>query len=312
MTNMKDWWRLILKTLVFALLFCLVDYGLGPLFVHVKDKALEKHPDDMWLKSSYAVEKATPDCIIIGSSTAEHHYIPDSIECKTGLSTYNCGQDGCYFLHSCCLVNTLLERYSPKIIIMDLNPIRLLDTDRDNEYQNMRFLSYYYDNIPVVKNFIDSKDKKNKLLYHTNFYRYNSHAIYTFYPVFRGTPTEQGYVPLPSTGHCPHKKILIGGKGDWVDSELLELYNTIDNCKSKGVELIIVSSPCYAEYDDSVIGKCDEFAEILNSKGVKYINLLDTAPFNEDPSLYKTVTHLNAKGAAAISDTIAKVLRPAI
>lgn len=309
---MKDWLRLIIKALAFVLLFCLVDYGLGPLFVQAKDKALERHPNDMWLKSSYAVEKVNTDCIIIGSSTAMHHYIPDSLERKTGLSTYNCGQDGCYYLHSCCLVNAILVRYSPKIIIMDLNPIHLLDTDKENEYQNMRFLSYYYDNIPIVKNFIDSKDKKNKLLYHTNFFRYNSHAIYTFYPVFRGTPTEQGYVPLPSTGRWLHKKILISGKGDCVDSQLLELYNTIDNCKKKGVELIIVTSPCYAEYDDSVLGECDKFAEILNSKGVKYINLLDTAPFNEDPSLYKTVTHLNAKGASVMTDSIANVLRPVI
>ncbi len=308
---MKNWWHLIVKALVFVLLFCLVDFCIGPLFVHAKDKALERHPSDMWLKSSYSVEKVDAECIIIGSSTAVHHYIPEEIERKTGLSTYNCGQDGCFFLYGCCMINSILERYSPKTIIMDLNPGRLLDSDKGDEYQNMRFLSYYYDDDAAVKNFIDGKDEQNELLYHTNFYRYNSHAIYTFYPVFWGTSTEQGYVPLPYKGHNPRKKIQIGWDGNWVDSKLSELYNTIDNCKKNGVELIIVTSPCYAEYEDSVMEKSEEFAEILGSKGVKYINLLDAAPFDTDPSLYKTVTHLNAKGAAMMTDTIINVLRPA-
>ena len=309
---MKNWWHLIVKALVFVLLFCLVDFCIGPLFVHAKDKALERHPSDMWLKSSYSVEKVDAECIVIGSSTAVHHYIPEEIEEKIGMSTYNCGQDGCFFLYSCCMINSILERYSPKTIVMDLSPGRLLDSDRGDEYQNMRFLSYYYDDNAVVKNFIDGKDERNKLLYHTNFYRYNSHAIYTFYPVFWGTSTKQGFVPLPSKGHGPRKKIRIGWDGNWVDSKLSELYNTIDNCKKNGVELIVVTSPCYAEYEDSVKEKCDEFADILSNKGVKYINLLDTAPFNEDPSLYKSVTHLNAKGAAVMTDTIVNALRPII
>ena len=158
---MKNWWHLIVKALVFVLLVCLVDFCIGPLFVHAKDKALERHPSDMWLKSSYSVEKVDAECIIIGSSTAVHHYIPEEIERKTGLSTYNCGQDGCFFLYGCCMINSILERYSPKTIIMDLNPGRLLDSDKGDEYQNMRFLSYYYDNDTVIKSFIDGKGERN-------------------------------------------------------------------------------------------------------------------------------------------------------
>lgn len=306
---MKKWWPLIIKTLVFVFLFCLVDFGLGPLFISAKDKALEKHPNDLWLKSSYSIEKVHADCIIIGSSTAVHHYFPEIIESKTGLSTYNCGQNGCFFLYSCCMVNSILERYSPKVIIMDINPSNLLDIERKDEYQNMRFLSHYYDNDTVVKNFIDGKGKRNKLLYHLNSYRYNSHAIYTFYPLFLETTTEQGHVPLsPKTHTLDKAKKQIAWEGNWMDSKLAELDKTIDNCKKKGVELIVVTSPYYADFDDSAMKKCDEFAAMLNSKGVRYINFLNKAPYTENYSLFKDNSHMNAKGAAMVTDSIANVL----
>lgn len=302
-----------MKTLAFALLFVLADYGMGPLFVNAKDKALERHPDDIWLKSSYSVEKVDAECIIIGSSTAVHHYDPEIIERKTGLSTYNCGQDGCFLLHSCCIINSILERYSPKMIIMDISPRALLDSDKRDEYQNMRFLSYYYDNDPVVKNFIDSKGKRNEWLYHANFYRYNSHAIYTFYPVFFGTSTKLGYVPLPPKTHALDKaKNHVEWEGNWVDSYLALLFNTIDNCKKHGVEFIVVSSPYYADFGDSVMKKCDEFAAMLGNKGVKYINFLNKAPYTDDYSLFKDNSHVSAKGAEMMTDTLVKMLRPCI
>lgn len=305
---MKNWGLLLSKGIVFVLLFCLVDFGMGRLFVIAKNKSLERHPGDMWLKSSYTVEKVKTDCIIIGSSTAEHHYIPDVIENKTGLSTYNCGQDGCFFLYSCCLVNTLIERYSPKIIIIDINPRSLLDTDKGDEYQNMRYLSFYYDKDSVVRNFIDSKSEKNRLLYHLNSWRYNSHFVYAFYPIIHESPTQQGYIPLSPKKGYTSKKNPMHWEGNWVNSELSELYKTINNCKERGVELIIVTSPYCAKCDNSVKEKCDEFAELLSDKGVKYINLLDVAPFNTDSSLFKGASHLNAKGAAIMSDSIANIL----
>ena len=307
---MKEWWILIIKTLVFLALFLVVDTLLGPLFLIAKDKALERHPNDLWLKTSYAVEKVDADCLVIGSSTSIRHYDPALIEKGTGLSTYNCGQDGCFFLYSCCLINTILERYSPQVVILDINPGNLLDVERKDEYQNMRFLSYYYDKDPVVRKYVDSKGERNKLLYHLNCCRYNSHFIYTFYPLVHETPTQLGYSPLPPKKHALKKvKKQVSWEGNWMVPKLSELDNLIDNCKKKGTELIVVTSPYYADFDDSAMKKCDEFAEMLSRKGIKYINFLNKAPYNTDYLLYRDNSHMNAKGAEIMSDTIAKIIR---
>ena len=39
---MKNWGLLLIKGVVFVLLFCLIDFGIGRLFILAKDKGLEK------------------------------------------------------------------------------------------------------------------------------------------------------------------------------------------------------------------------------------------------------------------------------
>lgn len=301
---MKDWYKLIIKCIAFVALVLLVDLGMGKVFVLAKDIGLTKHPEDMWLKTSYAIEKVQSDVIIIGSSTAVHHYIPSLIEEKSGLSTYNCGQDGCFFLYNACTINAILERYNPKVIIWDLNPHSLLNTDGGDEYQNMRYLSYYYDNDTIVEKYINKREERMPLYYLINGYKYNSHFVYTFYPIIHNTPTQKGYIPLGCDEGTKFDKNNVLWCGDWVKDELIELKYTIDNCKSKGVKLIIVTSPYYAQYDNSVKEKCEEFSTMMKNQNVSYLNLLYGEPFVSDPTLFRDNAHLNTKGAELMTDTL--------
>ena len=305
---MKNWSILICKSIVLIFLLALADFGIGKLFVQAKDYALASHPEDMWLKSSYAVEKVHSDIIIIGSSTAVHHYIPTLIKEKTNLSTYNCGQDGCFFLYNACTINTILERYRPKVIIWDVNPHSLLNTDNGDEYQNMRYLSYYYDNDKIVREYINNREANMSKYYLLNGYKYNSHFVYTFYPTIHFSSTQQGYIPLLTTETPMIQKKRVEWTGDWVESELLEMYKTIDNCKSKGVDLIIVTSPYYADYDYSAKKICNDFAEMLKKYNTTYINLLYAEPFNSDMVLYRDAAHLNTIGAEIMTDTVANAV----
>lgn len=305
---MSSWYRFLLKCLVFIAIVLVVDFGMGKLFVFAKDTGLSKHPEDMWLKSSYTVEKVNSDVVIIGSSTATHHYIPSMIESETHLSTYNCGQDGCFFLYSACEINTILERYHPKVIVWDINPHSLLDTDNGDEYQNMRYLSYYYNNDTVIRNYVDNKESRIKYLYELNGYKYNSHFIYTFYPLVHTSNTQQGYIPLDVSERTVFCKTDVFWNGNWVNDEITELKSTIKNCQANGVELIIVTSPYYAQYDNSVKEICNEFANMMSDMEVEYVNLLYTEPFASDSSCFRDNAHLNTKGAEMMTDTIIKIM----
>lgn len=301
---MKDWYKLIIKFIAFVALVLLVDFGMGKMFVLAKDIGLAKHPEDMWLKTSYAIENVRSDVIIIGSSTAVHHYIPSLIEERTGLSTYNCGQDGCFFLYNACTINAILERFNPKVIIWDLNPKSLLDTDEGDEYQNMRYLSYYYDNDTVVQEYVNKRDTRIPIYYLLNGFKYNSHFVYAFYPIIHNTPTQKGYIPLGYDKGAFYENNRVSYNGDWVKDELSVLKYTINNCKSKGVKLIIVTSPYFALYDNSVKEKCDEFSTMMNNQDVLYFNFLYKEPFVNDSTLFRDNAHLNTKGAELMTVTL--------
>lgn len=305
--SMKSWSNLILKFFAFVTLLLLADFGMGKLFVAAKDLGLSRHPKDVWLKSSYAVEKMQSDVIIIGSSTASHNLIPSMMEDKTNLTTYNCGQDGCFFLYNACLINLILERLQPKLIIWDFNPHSLLTTEGSDEYQNMRYLSYYYGDT-IVKNYIHGKDSKMQYYYLLNGYKYNSHFVYAFYPVFHNSATQKGYIPLNSQENINLAKTDIKWEGEWSNYKMAELKKVVNNCKQHGVKLMIVSSPYYANYDSSVRRYCDEFGSMLNKLDVEYINLLYTEPFNSEPSLFRDVAHLNTNGAEIMTDTINRTI----
>lgn len=301
---MNSWCRFFLKCIVFIALLLLVDLGMGKLFVLAKDFALSNHPDDMWLKSSYVIEDVKSDILIIGSSTAAHNYNPQLIEEGTGLSTYNGGQDGCFFLYNACTINSLLERYHPRVMVWDLNPHGLLDSDGGDEYQNMRYLSYYYDDDRIVKDYIDSRESKIKYLFHINGYKYNSHFIYTFYPLIHYSSSQKGYTPLYSDDDKVIEKKEMTWDGRWVEKEIQELKKTVDCCKEKGVKLIVVTSPYYAQFDNKVERYCDEFSILLKDNDVQYINLLYMEPFINDPTLFRDRDHLNVEGSNLMTEIL--------
>lgn len=51
-------------------------------------------PRAVVLRCEYIANKATDDIIILGSSSATHHYVLQIIEDSLGLSCYNCGEEG--------------------------------------------------------------------------------------------------------------------------------------------------------------------------------------------------------------------------
>lgn len=58
----------------------------------------------------------------MGSSRASHHYVPEIISEKLGMSCFNAGQDGNGIILQYGRWKMLSERYTPKLIIYDINP----------------------------------------------------------------------------------------------------------------------------------------------------------------------------------------------
>ena len=139
----------------------------------MKDVGLAGNPENMWLKTPFTVEKMDADVVVIGSSKASHHYVPQMLEDSLGMTAYNCGQDGCFFLYQNCIINMILDRYMPKTIIWDIQPSSFVSKDLSSEYQNIRYLSPYYPNNSWAKLHINSESTNMRFKHTSRTSAYN-------------------------------------------------------------------------------------------------------------------------------------------
>ena len=68
-------------------------------------------------KTYYSLNDVNTPVVIVGSSRAAHHYVTEMIEDSLHMPSYNVARDGCFFSYNCCVINSILDRYTPKLII---------------------------------------------------------------------------------------------------------------------------------------------------------------------------------------------------
>lgn len=71
-------------------------------------------------KTYFSLYDVESPVVVVGSSRASHHYVTKIIEDTLGVPAYNVARDGCFFSYNCCVVNSILDRYSPKMIIWEM------------------------------------------------------------------------------------------------------------------------------------------------------------------------------------------------
>lgn len=251
-------------------------------------------------KTCFALDKVDTPVVIVGSSRASHHYVTQMIEDSLGLDVYNVGRDGCFFSDNVCIINSILDRYSPELIIWELsdNPLYVNGDDP------LESLYPYYGGKPWVTDIIDmEEDTDVRLCLKSSLYRYNSQIlrICLWWLQKNGGPdVDKGYDPL-----LPKKWIVPSNEKDKkaqerdIDSCKVQfLVNVIDRAKMGGVNLIVVNSPVYSDDEDvKSVPDGSLMREILSEKGICYLDNRRLGEFIGHPEYFNDRTHLNRTGA---------------
>ena len=110
----------IVKFFITLLIICVLTFGIDVTVGLVMDRMLPKisNQGDTG-KTYFSLYEVNTPVLIVGSSRATHHYVTQMIEDTIGLSTYNVGRDGCYFNYNCCVIHSVLDRYTPKLIVWE-------------------------------------------------------------------------------------------------------------------------------------------------------------------------------------------------
>lgn len=298
------------KVFLFLVLLFAVDRVVGISFVKIKDLNLKKNPENEWVKTPFVVEKVYSDVVIIGSSKASHHYIPQILSDSLGMTVYNCGQDGCFFLYQNCIINMLLDRYNPKLIIWDIQPSSFVGGGRAEEYQNIRYLSPYYSKNKWAKSYIDSESSKMPIKMQSRMFAYNSKVLNYLFPlVAAGAKTDYGYIPLPKDGYNYPQKLTQGY--DSLKSNKNEYYlhllsDTLKRCKEQGVEIRLFASPEYTYASTPYKTAVNDISDVTNNYSIVFYDNHSFA--GNDSTFFKDVNHLNDKGATIYTSLIIESL----
>ena len=295
---------LIIKSVVFLLLFFISDFALGMIMerFHLRTRNI-----NLYNANHGFVGNVDEDVLFFGGSEVSHSFVSNLVADSTGLSAFNLGSDACAIFYQVPLLRTILEKNKPKVVVISAMQIN----DRALSYLS-RMYPYYSSN-KYVAEVVDSfyPDEFFKLAF--KGYVYNSQI----FRVFDSSPNNKveslnGYAPLnTSQSKRMQKAININdlelGEDYEVSDESVEYFNKFINLALDSGAKVYVVIPPVKEHINPLY-----HAKIMQIPGIKKVELLDVSgdtSFILQPKYYKDPIHLNDDGARIFTQRFIEILR---
>ena len=194
----------------------------------------------------YLSNECKSDILIFGSSRAQHHYNPKLIEDSLNLSTYNCGQDGCGIITMYGRLLLLLDRYTPKVVVYDINGD--YDVIQDDNTKYIKSLLKFSKKDAIRDYIIEIGPWSNKYKLMSNLWKYNFDFI-SFVEsniISDDKDNYRGYTPLYGT--YDGERIQFNKNYDeWDSVKKKYMVRFINLCKTRGIQLIFMYSPYFTD-----------------------------------------------------------------
>lgn len=295
--------KFLKNIVIFALVmvFCDMCFGYAMSFISSHAKG------GCGAKRYYVCNSTKEEILMFGSSRMHHHYVPQIIGDSLGMSCYNCGEDGTGIIYSYGLLQYILKRYTPRVIICD---IFRYDIEIDNHSKYIGFLKPYASD-PDVKDLIVSVSPSDRFKLYSNMYRYNSTCI-SLLGGMVSTPTCKG-------GFEPFSEVMDYEPDltkDEIDSKEIDkfkekcLRSFIDICHYKNIKLIFVVSPRYHGADFG--SPYSNVERLCAEKEVPFIDCYGMIGIAEQKRFFKDPAHLNSDGAYAFTDSLITRIKPIV
>lgn len=243
---MKQLYKFLISAIILLGCIAVVDC-IGGLAL---DRMLDNVPNDgnETGETHFAINKVTDPILIIGSSRAKYHYRPNIISDSLAMDTYNLGRRGYYLTYQCCLINMILDRYTPNILIWDFSMDSLFSNGNDN-IDKLR--PYYWKYYSVREAFNEKEGKIRSIKNLSKIYRYNSLALSIIYRYLHGgadTDPLKGMGKLINTGISvdPALSIYDGLTGPIDQARVKRLHTTLQRLIDSGVTVFVFDSPHYS------------------------------------------------------------------
>ena len=289
------------KYLLYIILFFAVVASIDFCFGKVMDfMSRNAKSGDTKARNSLLFDKEY-DILIMGSSRAHHHYDDKMLSDSLKLKVYNAGVDGNGVILADGLYSLLSQRYTPKLVILDVEPAFDINVYKEDD-NNKRYLSnlkpYFYES--CINEIFASYGWQEKVKNHSGLYRYNTDCFNVVKNyVSSATIPEYGY--SPSKGAMKEERETTHNGEAVVDSFKIDyITKFIHDVNNSGANLVLVASPKYGEESS----KCfDAVKGICKENNVPFWDYYTDERFQK-LGYFKEPMHLNEEGAKAFSEEI--------
>lgn len=298
--------KYFLKIALFFALVYVMDVVCGWAFGVLRGKARGGQTQ----KNEYISKECEDDILILGSSKADHHYVPKIICDSLGMSCYNCGQEGNGIVAAYARYKMVSARKKPQLVVYEITP--RYDYLKDNEYSGyLGVIRQYISNNDVRKEYLDFSDNLEGFRLMSNMYCNNSRFVITVKDVLRATPDRRGYEPL--TGRIKPRRDNEPDKAkDVIVVDTLKLSyveRLVKETKRDGVQLVMMISPTF---EQESLASYEPALELCARYGIPLINNVECVGITGNAECFQDKMHLNNKGAVAYSKFVAHQLKELI
>ena len=291
--NYKAFWKTLI-VLSCCLILLDVTVGKSLKYLYFQQKNGKSHSLTVGLKQQQS------DILIFGSSRAMHHYDPDIISDSLQMTCYNIGYDGQSILYHNAVLDVVMERYNPKIIILDILSEELYESTQS--YDLLSVLNPYVSDYPVLWNTLSLISPYEKVKHLSSIYPYNSTLLRTIAGnIERGGKdiTLNGFTPQEGIWKFPLKQRTFQVDKDFDPNKLKAFELFCRKCIENEIDLYIIVSPIFVDVQEQsssthyIIEKC-------NAQAIPFISFVNDGNYRSN-ELFLDESHLNTAGSAVFS-----------
>ncbi len=293
--------KFLLKVALFFILVAVLDMICGWGFDILRSKAR----GGQTRKNEYIANECMDDILILGSSKADHHYVPSVFEDSLGLTCYNAGEMGCGIIPAYIRYQMVSNRKKPRLVLYEVTPTYdYLETDSYTHY--LGAMRQYADRKDVRKVYLDFSDDLERLRLLSNMYCNNSKVLMNLKDVFAKPDIWKGYEPL--NGKINPNKVSKNVADEIITDKPIDslkyayFENLIIEANRDEIPLVFVISPSlHGNKKDVDYRPAFEMGHKYN---IPIIDNRNCESFVGQSDYYQDGTHLNHVGAVAYSQYV--------
>jgi hypothetical protein len=301
--------RLLKKLFILAALLFLLDRGIGLLLQY----QYKKNPPPDVQAFNHVIKSPTEDIFIFGSSKAAHGYVSNTFSDTLGLSCFNAGREQTNILYSDVVLNEMLKRHSPKLVILDINAKETVSNSMEASKLILANLMMPYIGSDTAIQKLGKKlfPKEVVTAELSMLQRFNSQIL----PLIVGSISKKKNTRVSQNGYIPaHGSKVMGDlpsfedRGERYDSTAKNYFeNFITTLQEKNIKLYVIQSPYYVQ-KFTTSHSLTELKAIMQKHNVEFLDYSFDTSFFKKEYFYDNV-HLNDKGAHAFSEKVASDIK---